>query len=570
MMRSFLLFFSVALLTGCGNQKPVADTIYFGGPILTMEDSLPQAEALAVAGGEILFVGTKTEALKYQGSATKLVDLAGKALLPGFVDGHSHFYNATQLKSWANISSPPAGPVEDIPMLVAELEALKTRLNAKPGDWLVAYGLDPDQLKEKRWPTKQDLEKKLADYRVLLIHNSNHGGVVNQRLLDEFAITDTSVPPEGSIIFRLPGSREPSGGLMEHPFGHIFEAIPKPASDAEFQDDYLQYAQEIYAAHGITTAQEGFTSPEKYAALKKAAKSGKLYLDVVALLGGESAPGLKKLLENESINWGEYEGHLKPQGMKIVLDGSPQGKTAYMTKPYLVHVPGCGHSCTGAPNLPPDVFAEVALACYQKGIQLFTHCNGDATIDMVIAAHSAAEKALGKPLNDRRTTIIHSQFMREEQLDRYKEYGFVPSFFPAHAFYFGDTHVENLGRSRADFLSPMRSAQQRGIRFSNHTDFTVVPLNQLFITWAAASRTTRSGNILGKDQRISVQEALKAITIYSAYQHFEEDRKGSLKAGKMADLVILDRNPLAVPLAEVPNIQVVETVKNGKTVFVKK
>jgi hypothetical protein len=193
------------------------------------------------------------------------------------------------------------------------------------------------------------------------------------------------------------------------------------------------------------------------------------------------------------------------------------------------------------------------------------HANGDAAIDMLLRAHEYA--AAGSLDKDRRTTIIHSQFVRADQLDKYAAYKLIPSFYTEHTYYFGDTHVLNRGREQAYFLSPMRAAIDKGIRPTNHTDFVVAPLDQMFVMWTAVNRLSRGGEVIGPDQRITALEALKAITINAAYQYREEASKGTLEVGKLADLVILDKNPLTVDPMAIKDIKVVETIKEGKTIY---
>lgn len=202
---------------------------------------------------------------------------------------------------------------------------------------------------------------------------------------------------------------------------------------------------------------------------------------------------------------------------------------------------------------------------YDLGLPLNAHANGDAAIDMLLRAHEyAAAGDLAKP---RHVTIIHSQFVRPDQLDKYAAYSMTPSFFTEHAFYFGDTHVRNRGEQQAYFLSPMRAAIDKGLRPTNHTDFVVAPLDQMFVLWSAVNRISRTGTVIGPDQRITPLEAIQAITINAAHQYGEQDSKGSLEPGKLADLVILDGNPLTVDPLAIKDIAVVETIKEGKTIY---
>jgi predicted amidohydrolase YtcJ len=258
---------------------------------------------------------------------------------------------------------------------------------------------------------------------------------------------------------------------------------------------------------------------------------------------------------------------LKYAGIKIAVDGSPQGKTAYLTRPYLTPVPGCKTDCRGFSNLTQAQVDQLLLLAYKNGVQMFSHCNGDAAVDMMIAGHENAEKTLATPGKDRRTIIIHSQVMRADQLDAYAKYGLLPSFFSNHVYYWGDVHYANLGPERAAFISPLASAFKRGIRATNHTDATVTPLDPMFLLWTSVNRVTREGRVLGEAERVTPYHGLRALTVNGAYEYFEEASKGTLEAGKRADLVVLDRNPIKADPMSIKDIRVIETIKDGKRVY---
>ena len=238
--------------------------------------------------------------------------------------------------------------------------------------------------------------------------------------------------------------------------------------------------------------------------------------------------------------------------------------TAFWSKPLLTKGPGGEENWRGQPLFPPETVNKALKAVYAKGIQVWCHCNGDAAIDMMI---DGARAAGVKASDDRRTVIIHSQCMRPDQLPKYVELGFSPSFFTVHTFYWGEEHLANLGTERASFISPMKSAIQQGLTCSNHSDFSVTPMDPMRMMWSAVTRRSRGGKSIGPDERVDRWESLKALTIHGAWQLREEDRKGTLAPGKLADLVILDANPLSVGEDDILSIKAVETLKVGKTVY---
>jgi predicted amidohydrolase YtcJ len=268
---------------------------------------------------------------------------------------------------------------------------------------------------------------------------------------------------------------------------------------------------------------------------------------------------------NPVSRWGQYDRHLKIGGAKITADGSPQGKTAFFSTPYLTGGPGGEKNWSGEPTMPEDELNKLVKAVYELKVPLIVHTNGDATIDMFLKAYEFARGGdFSRPWN---VTTIHTQFMRKDHIEKFVKYRIRPSFYTLHTFYFAQAHKTNRGPEQAAYLSPMRDAIDAGLHPTNHTDFYVAPLDQMFMMWSAVTRMSREGEVLGPDQRITPMEAIKAQTIWAAEQYDEQARRGSLEPGKIADLVILDRNPLTVEPMAIRAIRVMETIKDGKTVY---
>ncbi len=553
-----------ALVVACTASRAAdapADRIIRGGPIVTVNAAQPAAEAVAIAGGRIVAVGTEADVMKHKGPATELTDLGGKTLVPGFVDGHSHFWSLVDVQTQALCASPPAGPCRSVADVIVALKAVQARRKLGPGKFVIGFGYDPELLAEKRAPTKQELDAAFPDNPVMLVHVSGHGAMLNSKALATYGITAATPTPEGGVIGREPGSNEPNGLLFETAFLPIFSKVPGPGDDEAL--DLLKAGQEFYLQNGITTAQEGATMKHQLDLLRILADRGDLKLDVVAL------PFVTELDavfgDKPPANEPEYRNRLRIGGVKVVADGSPQGRTAAFTTPYLVDGPAGQKEWRGELSFPQATLNEWVKKVYDGGATLFVHCNGDAAIDALLEAHRFASG--DDPAKPRGTVGVHSQFIRRDQLEKYAAWKITPSFFTLHCFYFGDTHVANRGRAQADFLSPMKSARALGIRPANHTDFNVSPLSQLFTIHTAVNRISRSGQTIGADERIGPLEALEAITIDGARMYGEERAKGSIEPGKRADLVILSANPLTVPPATIEAIRVDETIKDGTTVW---
>lgn len=540
--------------------------LFYNGDIITMaSDQAEYAEAVVEENGKIVFVGSQKDAeSKYEN--TKKIDLNGKTLLPGFIDPHSHFGMVSNTMGQVDLNPQPVGTVVNIDDILKKLETFKEERNIPDGEWIFGWGYDDGELAEKRHPTKRDIDKVLPNNPVYLQHTSGHMGVANTLALEKLNVNSESKSPEGGNIERFPNSKEPTGLVQEtamYPFvGNMLEILAKD------QATYFDTTQEYYASNGITTAQDGMTDRNTIRFFQSQADAGKLNIDLVSLAGYAE---LDSNVKDSTLHFKNYKNGFKVQGTKIVADGSPQGKTAFFTEPFLTIVPGCQNDCRGLPSLTQETINSLFLTAYENENQLFIHCNGDATVDMIIEAHENACKQLNQALDkDRRTIIIHAQFARQDQLETFVKYNMEPSFFTNHAFFWGDVHVENLGKERAHFLSPMVSAKKLGLKPTNHSDATVTPIDPLFTIWSAVNRVSRSGAVIGDAERTTPYLAIQAITSNAAYEYFEEDLKGSLSEGKLADFVILDKNPLKVEPMDIKNIQVLETIKEGKTVFKKK
>lgn len=567
-MKKYLSYLLIAAAaTGCQTDPKSAganDTqLFHNGSIITMVGETPQmAEAIVTEGGKIAFVGTLAEAQKAFGNAAQ-IDLQGKTMLPGFIDPHSHFGMVSQSMGQVDLNAPPVGSVTTIAQILDKLQAYKKDNQVADGEWIFGWGYDDGQLAEKRHPTKAEIDAVLPNNPVFIIHTSSHMGVANSPALAQLKVTAETPDPDGGHIDRVAGSKEPNGLLQETAMYPAMGAMMEVLSARKA--DFFDKTQDYYAQHGVTTAQDGVTDRATLQFFRSQADAGKLKIDLVAL------PAFNELeanLQDSGLNWKTYKNHFKAQGTKIIADGSPQGKTAYFTKPFLTPVPGCQADCRGLPSLSQEELNKLFVTAYRAGNQLFVHSNGDASMDMVIQAHEKACAQTGQPLDqERRTVVIHSQFVRPDQLQKYVQYKMEPSFFTNHAYFWGDEHVKNLGAERAGFLSPIATADRMGLHYTNHSDATVTPISPIFTVWTAVNRTTRTGTTIGAAERATPYQALKAITRNAAYQYFEEDSKGTLEKGKLADMVILDKNPLTTPPADLKNIQVVQTIKEGKTIY---
>jgi hypothetical protein len=542
-------------------------SVYFNGDIITMEGDAPQyVEALVARDGKIAFVGSKDAALEEAGDGAKMIDLGGKTLLPGFLDAHGHVWNAGFQAVSANLLPAPDGEgtsVDEIVRLLKEWADKNNEAVSKYGA-IIGFGYDDSQLKEKRHPTADDLDKVSTEVPVWIIHQSGHISATNHKGLEAIGYKAGVEDPAGGTIRRESGTDVPNGVLEEMA---MFIPLIKfmGTLDSSANELIAKAGIEAYLKYGYTTAQEGRATSDNCETWKTLGGRGELPIDVAAFPDIQSQMDYM-LKEGDSK---DYINHYRIAGVKLSLDGSPQGKTAWLTKPYVVPPPGQPKTYAGYPAIKDDMevlrFVDSAFVHHW---QLLVHCNGDAAADQLIRTVKKAEDEYGK--DDRRTVMIHSQTIRTDQLDAMKELGIIPSFFSMHTYYWGDWHRdETLGKERAYRISPTATALKKGILFTEHHDAPVALPSSIMILHTTVNRVSRTGDIIGPDERVSPYVGLEALTKWAAYQYFEQDHKGTLTPGKLADLVVLDKNPLKIDPSKILDIQVLETIKEGNQVYKK-
>ena len=552
-MRNFLI---LLLLSSSSMLHSIekADLIISSNKVILMTGhQKAQPLSIAIQNKKIVWIGSHTEAKKIQGQR---IDYHNQAILPGFIDAHGHASYLAFATQVANIASPPVGEVKTIKDLQENLKKFIKDSNLQPGEWVMGLGYDDSLLAEQRHPTKDDLDAVSTDHPIYLIHVSAHLGAANSMGLSLANINSESNDPPGGKIRRYENSLEPNG-VFEETAAYPLQQLAMSA----YKDPIgsVKKAMDIYARNGITTAQDGASSQETIALMQAADAQGMINLDII------SYPiGLNGLDQNlDSINFGNYTGRLKIGGIKLILDGSPQGKTAYLTEPYYKPPHSESDSYKGYPLIPQSEVSKWVKRYADLNIPIMAHANGDAAADMLIEAVKNADIT-----SDHRTIMIHAQTVREDQLDKMKELSIIPSYFSTHTFYWGDWHRDSVfGEDRAKRISPTKSTLNRKIPFTVHNDAPVVPPDMIRLLWSTTNRKTRSGKVLGEEQKISTYSALEAMTINAAFQHFEDDIKGSIEVGKLADLVVLSEDPLSIPVNELLELKIMATYSHGKEIF---
>ncbi|WP_040978433.1 amidohydrolase [Oceanobacillus jeddahense] len=528
--------------------------LYYGGDIITMAGEQDDAEAILIEDGLIKKQGSLEDVKQAAEHDAKKIDLQGKTLMPTFIDPHGHVSMVGQFSLMADLSE--CNNFNDI------IQTLKNYINENKlnkGDMVVGFGYDHNFLEGNKHPTKDILNQISTEHPIFILHASAHLGCTNDLGLQLAGIDEHTADPEGGTIGRVEGSKEPNGYLEENAMMGLQKSLFKNMKQDNLQ--LTDLAQDTYIKYGITTVQDGASSKEIIELFKTLAQQQKLKIDVVAYPVFDAEP--KKLMEENQAYAEKYTNRFKIGGYKMFLDGSPQGKTAWLTEPYEGE-----ESYRGYPWYKDEQVKQFTNAAVNDNVQLLTHCNGDAASDQLLRHYEASIKESDNPNKDQlRPVMIHCQTVRNDQLDKMAELSMIPSIFLAHTYYWGDVHLKNLGEERGCRISPARSAYDRGLCVNFHQDAPVVKPDMLHTIWCAANRQTRNGVSIGPEECVSVYEALKAVTINAAYQYFEEDRKGSLEEGKVADLVILDKNPLKTNKMAIKDIAVLETIKEGETIY---
>lgn len=528
--------------------------LFYNGTIITMEEEPKEVEAVRIENGKITRIGTEKELFQESLEEIELVDLQGKSLIPAFIDPHSHISAFAKTLSIAQL-----GEVTSFSEIVDCLKKYKKENNLSDTDWIIGFGYDHNQLQEKKHPDKKVLDQVSMTNPILITHQSGHMGVMNSKGLELSSIHENTKDPEGGFIGRESNRKEPNGYLEEMAFTNARNQEGM-LNENQFLQSY-QKAEQIYLQNGITTAQEGVMKEDELAFFELLTKNNQLNIDIVGYLDIKYADELKEQVKDY---FRKYQNHFKIGGYKLFLDGSPQGRTAWLLSPYENE-----KDYRSYPIYTDQEVENFITKSLKERVQLLTHCNGDCAIEQLVNCFQKVVTT--KHFKETcRPVAIHAQLARKEQLVKMQKLNMIPSFFVAHTYYWGDIHYKNLGKKRAEKISPVHTASQLGLVYTFHQDTPVIMPNMLETIWCSVNRITKSNVTIGAEEKISPYEALKAVTIHAAYQYFEENKKGSIKEGKNADLVILDQNPLTIDPMKIKEIKVIETIKDGITLYKRK
>lgn len=545
----FAVLFLMLTFFGCERNGLKKAIVYYNGDIITMSDPL-YAKFLRIEDGIITYVGDEI----VTDDNTKMIDLKGSTLMPAFIDAHSHITQFAQSLTLADLSG--AASIEDIKSIIEDY-VKKNKIDSNIP--IAGFGYDNNFLKEKRHPTRDDLDKISKDSPIVIAHISGHVGVMNSKALELLGIDKSAPDIEGGMIEKYDDTEIPNGYMEEAAFMNYSRQINFPLTMENIMN-VINQAEDIYLSYGIATAQEALVGEREFYLLNTMALSNRLKIDIIGFIDLKNAPFIAET-NKDLID--KYKNHFKIGGYKIFLDGSPQAKTAWLTKPYL----NSGNYRGYPVYKNEEVVSSIKKALNDK-MQLQAHCNGDAAADQYIGSF---RKVLNENniTNEYRSVLIHSQVMRPEQYKEMGDINIIPSIFVSHIYYWGDVHIVNLGWERASVISASRSAMNAKLPYTFHEDTPVLKPDMLLAVWCAVNRITKDGVLLGEYERIPALDAFKGITVHAAYQNNEEHIKGSIEKGKKADFVILKENPLKIDPMKIKDIEILETIKDGEVLYVK-
>jgi hypothetical protein len=535
-----------------------ADLVLMGGKIHAVDNNESVYEALAVKDGKIQAIGSDTEIEVLVGGNTEVIELDGKLVLPGFIDSHEHCIRRGLQFDWVDCSSSPMESIEDI------VEALRKKAEEKePGEWVIGTWFDDTKLKEKRFPTKEDLDRASSEHPIYLGRAGGHNAVANSMALKIAGINRDSPQPRGGHIEKIEG--EPTGRLDERAaMNMVRDRIPEmePEEAIEYMVENWSRVEEMLLSWGITTVHEAHIKAPEAMAYQRILWEGNLRMRVGLMLDGMNpydgyaTSDLSRQGLTTRFGWGEK---LYVIGVKVGVDGAMGSLTAALTEPY-ANDPGN----KGIIRICEEELTEEIVQCHKAGLRTCTHAIGDWAIDITLDVLDEAVKSRHWP--GHRHRIEHAGYVREDQLVRMKELGLAVSASIGFCYPIGDSHIDALGESRLSGYYPMKSFLEHGIVAGGNSD-------GFGKNWAltgiygCVSRLSSTGRPIGLDQEIPVMDAVRAYTINGAYLEGTEEHKGSIEPGRVADLVVLDTDIIEGSPDDILKASVVKTIVDGEVVY---
>jgi predicted amidohydrolase YtcJ len=528
----------------------IADLLFYNGQVITMDNNAGVCEALAVKDSKILSVGSNAEVGKLKGKETKVINLEGKTLMPGFIDAHAH------LELYGTNALGVNGKV------VKSIEELKEKLDAKvkntpSGQWVRGWGYNQNYLAEGRHPTRWDLDQVSTEHPIILVRTCGHISVVNSKALEIAGVDENTTDPSGGKYVR-DEKGVPIGVLREQAHMNMF--LTAQYTDEEIMQG-LKIASSDYLSKGITSIHDaGGYDTRHFSFLFDAIEKGLIKQRVYVIYGGlHDAPSIVHKGVEAGIKTGVGNNYFRIGPAKVFIDGSSSGPTAKTRQPYTSN-----NNDSGILYLNQEDLTKTLGDAHNQGWQITAHAIGDEAVEMMI---NCIEQVLQEnPREDHRHRIEHACMTPPDLLKRMKDLNILPIPNPAFIYEFGDGYVKDYGE-RVETMFPIESFLNEGIPAAIGSDSPITAYDPLIGIYAAVSRMSKSGRLVGPSQKTDLLEVLKMYTLNGAFASFEDNIKGSLVSGKLADMVVLDQPILDTPIDQINNIEVEMTVLDGAIVF---
>jgi predicted amidohydrolase YtcJ len=522
------------------------DLILLSGVIHTMDPANPQAEAVAIANGRFLAVGTNSEISAYATSRTRRIDLGKFPVFPGFIDAHMHVAQSG-LEHLQSVDT-------DLASIAAIKDAIHKRAGETPaGNWVLGFKYDDTKMAEGRPINRQDLDEAAPNNPVYIQHRGGHTAFVNSAALNKADINDQTPNPAGGA-YEHGADGKLTGRIMDNGNAAFRSKIPSTATRSDRRDGVKLITQMLVRA-GVTSAHDALGNPDDLLAYQDAYEAGDLHARIYCLIG---APHIDKMIR-AGIRTGLGNEWVRVGAMKLMLDGSISERTARLSQPYV-----------GRPNdygiliMGEDEMYTWARKAHLAGWQVASHANGDGTIDQALRVYERLQRET--PRHDPRFRLEHCTVINDDLVRRIKAIGAIPTPFSSYAYYHGEK-LSVYGEERVNRMFALRSFLDAGVRATQASDYTASPFDPMMALQSEVTRTDKNGNVWGAKQRITIQEALQVGTMNGAYASFEENQKGSVTPGKLADLVVLGRDPLREDPSKLIGIPVQRTMVGGKWMF---
>ncbi len=555
----FLFPFSLTLLLAC-QQYPEADMILSNGSIYTVDAQFSNVEAVAVAGDTIMALGTADEIMKYKGDNTTMVDLDGKAMYPGFIEGHAHIMGIGQ-----NLINVDLMNLESYDQVIA---AVKQRASEKPaGTWILGRGWHQDKWVSspenmiKGFPTHDALSEAVPDHPVWLDHASGHAALANAKAMELAGISKNTANPDGGEIFRTIGG-QPTGIFNETAQGLIGSVVPD-ATD-ETNREALRMAIEACLQNGLTGFHQAGSGGYDINMFRSFAENDELKIRLYVMLNGRDDDLLEEYFNNGPVV--DPANRLTIRSVKLYSDGALGSRGAWLLEEYSDASGVFGHNVT-----PMQRIEDVTMRAAEAGFQVCTHAIGDRGNQEVLDIYKKAIERFPDQLQDHRFRIEHAQHIDGEDIPRFKELNVIPAMQAIHMSSDRPWAIDRLGKERIEEGAYVwQKLLQQGTPIVNGTDAPVEPVSPLASIYASVSRKTLAGTPEGgyePSQKMTREQALRSYTIDAAYGAFEEDIKGSIEVGKLADFTILDKDIVTIPEDDILTTNVMMTIVGGKILY---